>query len=342
ENQGGILSKLVNAINSSGSIGEEFFTRLNHGGQVTFFAPCNAAWDNDLALNALIRDPQKFKDVLEMHLIVDDKLYVEKIIKNSQIRRSLRKRAAYPTPTLNKRQNLYFNVVTVGKNRTVTVEGGGVNATVLQADLAATNGIIHVIDRVLGVPYTTILDKLELDNMLNDTFQLGMRKGFNNNLNDTSRKFTYFVPSDKAWKEASIRMPSTRKVLFMPEYANHATNILERHLVVSDAPYTMERMKLLSNESFQNNKFRREIELPSIRGGPLRLYVEERFDHSLVIHWNGEKIPVSRPDVECTNGVIHIIDMPFLQESDIKINGAPIILLTNQVFMLAVATWLII
>lgn len=48
----------------------------------------------------------------------------------------------------------------------MTVEGGGVNATVIQADLAATNGIIHIIDRVLGVPCTTILDKLRTDPML--------------------------------------------------------------------------------------------------------------------------------------------------------------------------------
>lgn len=48
----------------------------------------------------------------------------------------------------------------------MTVEGGGVNATVIQADLAATNGIIHIIDRVLGVPYTTVLDKLRTDPML--------------------------------------------------------------------------------------------------------------------------------------------------------------------------------
>lgn len=48
----------------------------------------------------------------------------------------------------------------------MTVEGGGVNATVLQPDLAATNGIIHVIDRVLGVPYSTVLEKLKTDPML--------------------------------------------------------------------------------------------------------------------------------------------------------------------------------
>lgn len=64
-------------------------------------------------------------------------------------------------------KSLYFNVVD-GNNgsQTVTVEGGGVNATVITANIAATNGIIHIIDRVLGVPYTTVLDKLRTDPML--------------------------------------------------------------------------------------------------------------------------------------------------------------------------------
>lgn len=68
-------------------------------------------------------------------------------------------------PTWNKGKNLYFNVLNIGNNKTVTVEGGGVTATIIQEDIAATNGIIHIIDRVLGVPYT-ILDKLRSDPML--------------------------------------------------------------------------------------------------------------------------------------------------------------------------------
>lgn len=63
---------------------------------------------------------------------------------------------------------MYFNVVTnhLNNNETVTVEGGGVNATIIQADLVATNGYVHIIDRVLGSPFTTMLQKLKTDPML--------------------------------------------------------------------------------------------------------------------------------------------------------------------------------
>jgi len=61
------------------------------------------------------------------------------------------------------RKNLYFNVIQHGHNETLTVEGGGVNATVVQPNIAATNGIVHIIDRVLGIPYSTVGEKLATD-----------------------------------------------------------------------------------------------------------------------------------------------------------------------------------
>ncbi|XP_044756737.1 fasciclin-1 isoform X2 [Coccinella septempunctata] len=349
EHQWGLLSSFVNAINET-AFGQEFFDRLNHDGQITLFAPCSTAWINDLTLKKLMRDPARFREILNLHLVVDDKIYVDKILKNAQGR-------SFQSPTLNKQQNLYFNVNTVGNNRTVTVEGGGVNATVLQADLAATNGIIHVIDRVLGIPYSNILDKLEKDPQLNITYQLGLRRGFNNYLNDTNKRYTFFVPRDFAWKEASIKFPSTTKVLLMPDYAYHSNNILERHLVATDDEvYTMERIKQLSDNSSQQNKFRKDIELRTIRGGSLRLYVEEKYvgqateldsrngkpaDPTFTIHWNGERIPVYRPDIECTNGIIHIIDMPLLQESDVHISGASMLWITSHLLLLTLTTCLI-
>ncbi|XP_049820790.1 fasciclin-1 isoform X2 [Aethina tumida] len=228
--------------------------------------------------------------------------------------------------TLSRGKNLYFNVVDHGNNRTMTVEGGGVNATVIQADLAATNGIIHIIDRVLGVPCTTILDKLRTDPMLNLTYYLGNLQSFNRQLNDTNRKFTYFVPRDKAWLDARILIPSTIKKLFMHEFAYHATKILERHLIISDVnepPYTIERIKQLTTNSTKTygSFVSNYVELPTVRGS-LKLYIEERPNSTFVINWRGEKIPIFRPNVECTNGIIHVIDVPLLQERDIKVNGA--------------------
>ncbi len=45
----------------------------------------------------------------------------------------------------------------------MTVEGRGVNATVTEKDIGTINGVVQVIDRVLGVPYQTVAEKLSSD-----------------------------------------------------------------------------------------------------------------------------------------------------------------------------------
>jgi len=56
------------------------------------------------------------------------------------------------------------------------------------------------------------------------TYFLGQRRGFNDQLNDTTKRFTYFVPRDYAWEVAAITYPSTTKKLFMPDYSYHVSD----------------------------------------------------------------------------------------------------------------------
>jgi Fasciclin domain. len=41
------------------------------------------------------------------------------------------------------------------------------------------------------------------------------------------------------------------------------------------------------------------------------------------VEWQGEWIHVFRPDVECTNGIIHVIDAVFLKASDVSVTRSP-------------------
>lgn len=54
-----------------------------------------------------------------------------------------------------------------------------------------------------------------------------------------------------------------------------------------------------------------------------------------VIIWNYKKIHVYRPDVECTNGIIHVIDFPMLEEKDIVVSGGSYQIKTNFCIMFA-------
>ncbi|XP_076237842.1 fasciclin 1 Fas1 domain-containing isoform X2 [Calliopsis andreniformis] len=316
--------------------GEEIMSTMSHLRDVTLFAPSNAALAEP-GVQKILQDKQRVKEILNLHY-VKERLPLDKITNKSVSQVS----------TAANRKKLYFNVVQgPSGNQTVTVEGGGVNATVVTANIAATNGIIHIIDRVLGVPYTNVLEKLMTDPMLNSTYFLGQRREFNEQLNDTTKRFTYFAPRDYAWNVAAVSYPSTSKKLFMPEFSYHTKQILERHLVVASEPYSMAKLKEMS----QNDT---AFSLPSVRGN-LKLRVREhnendKHDENAIrpetfvyqIEWEGNWIRVFRPDVECTNGIIHVIDGVFLKDSDVRVTGtASVVSLAPHLIMILIAKWLL-
>lgn len=56
------------------------------------------------------------------------------------------------------------------------------------------------------------------------TYQLGKTNNFNIQLDDTSKKFTYFVPRDFAWNRMETRYPSAHKKMFMKDFGYHVSN----------------------------------------------------------------------------------------------------------------------
>ena len=51
-------------------------------------------------------------------------------------------------------------------NESLMVDGLGVAAEVIERDVGASNGVIHVINRVLGLSSDTVFNKLATDPML--------------------------------------------------------------------------------------------------------------------------------------------------------------------------------
>ncbi|XP_038220115.1 fasciclin-1 isoform X2 [Zerene cesonia] len=303
EKEDGPLCKFYEVIMDLGP-NNQFLNELNLAKDITLFAPSNEAW-NENSVQNILRNHQKLREILSLHL-VRERLPMDVIIHNNM-------NQIYQAPTALPRKYLYFNVVESRSNQTLTVEGGGVNATVTQPNVAATNGFVHIIDRVLGVPYTTVFDKMKTDPMLNITYNLGKRQMFNHQLNDLEHRYTYFVPRDHAWLKFQIKHPSAYNALFKEDFGYYTQQILERHLIRAGRAYTVSDMKLLANETHP-------LVLPTARD-PLRLRVKES-DKNYYVEWNGRWIHVFRPDVECTNGIIHVIDEPFVLESDIRATGA--------------------
>ena len=50
---------------------------------ITLFAPSNDAWDDNNLRNLLV-DKSRIRDILNMHLVVDDRLYLDTIVENNK------------------------------------------------------------------------------------------------------------------------------------------------------------------------------------------------------------------------------------------------------------------
>lgn len=111
--------------------------------------------------------------------------------------------------------------------------------------------------------------------------------------------------------------------------------ILERHLVVADKAFTMADLRSMSNDTIVLPTIRDALTIRVREDGKrestiirARTYVFLRIIHTsfffipgYTIQWNQRNIPVFRSDVECTNGIIHVIDHPFLVDEDIRVTG---------------------
>lgn len=84
EKDGHILSRFFQVIKDQGLEGEKLLGILERTRDVTLFAPSNNALEGDLTLNTIMSDKNKFLEILKLHIVVDDRLYVDKILKNTR------------------------------------------------------------------------------------------------------------------------------------------------------------------------------------------------------------------------------------------------------------------
>ncbi|XP_053689218.1 fasciclin-1 [Sabethes cyaneus] len=310
----------------------DFFKTMANLQQMTLFAPSNDALSHPIVHN-FIRNRDKLREILNLHL-VRDSITTDKIRKNNQNQAAQN----YQIPTAADKKFLYFNVINnrYDHNQTITVEGGGVNATIILSDIAATNGYLHIIDRVLGIPYMTVQEKIETDPMLNLTYQFGRLNQFNEQLNKTTKRFTYFIPRNRAWMQWFQEHQGANLNSFLTDIYQ-TRSVLERHLVVADRVFTMSDLKNMSNDS---------LILPTVGPHNLQIRVKEE-DRRFYVQWKetGKWIPVFRPDVECTNGIMHVIDAPLVRDHDITTSGTSrssctaLVTTLISTIVLAATTW---
>lgn len=292
-----------------------FMEGITGAGELTLLAPSNEAFRRlgDHNLKELLNNQQKLTEILHLH-VIRQRISSDEIIHNPLFQR---------VESEDRRRKLYFTAYGPEENITVSVEGGGVNATVIQPDIGALNGIVHIIDRVLGFPTQTVIEKLSSDAIMSKTHQLAIQDDFIARMKayrdphntHMQQKYTLLVPSDGAWDNIHRYMGSAFKKLFMGEYSYNVRQILERHLLVGREM----NMSQLTDPGHDSH-------LQTIRGKVKIVFVEAGGAEPMgeyYAEWENVRAKVIRPDVQCTDGVIHVIDTVLVQRREISVSGAP-------------------
>jgi uncharacterized surface protein with fasciclin (FAS1) repeats len=161
-------------------------------------------------------------------------------------------------------------------------------ARISQADIRASNGVIHVIDRVLGPPFANLVTSLSA----NPNFKLlaqGIAKAsLTTTLSSTSAPYTVMAPTNAAMTAAGF--DSTTIANLTGTALTNFTNVLRYHLVPG---------RLFSSE-FKNGTLKtlQGTGLPlTISGGP-----------KLKGPANPNPINITSIDFLASTGVIHTID----------------------------------
>ncbi|GJQ85051.1 Fas1 [Trypoxylus dichotomus] len=283
---------------------EEFF---DSDGANTYFIPSDESMDE-------YRTKMTDSYIVKAHIILNKVLFTRPTPKNSIYNSLADVDYIYILLSIQEEHSRYYV-----KSNTIlgdaTHQNGEIKSKIIHQNIPVKNGVVHIIKRPLGVfdktltkfPYLPVLDKLSNDPYLNVTFTLGDKSGFNNLLKQ-SKKFTFFVPRDFGWKKLK-NVYDYDKLLRM-DYMNEIKKVLGRHLIIGDIPYSMETLYNASNANC--------VHLKTYSGRSCFSILYKNSEKKFVVKWNGIYIDVYKPNYECSDGLIHIIDRPLITSEDFK------------------------
>ncbi|XP_068440783.1 periostin, osteoblast specific factor b isoform X4 [Clinocottus analis] len=244
---------------------------IEGSGSFTFFAPSNEAWDllDDEMRGALVSNVNiELYNALHYHMA--DKRFLTKDLKNGM--------------TVNSMYNDLGLKINHYSNGVVTVNC----ARIIYGNQVATNGVVHVIDRVISAVGNTIQDVIEVDDDLTTLSDVAQNSGLLEKLGQPGH-YTLFAPTNEAFEslgsEALERLQGDKEVLMA---------LLNFHLL--DSVQCSEA--IMAGTSYE-----------TLEGNSIEIGCD---GESLTV--NGIKM-VRKKDIVTTNGVIHLIDQVLMPDS---------------------------
>lgn len=166
----------------------------------------------------------------------------------------------------------------VVKNGTVRVD----KAAVIMTDVLASNGVIHAIDTVLLPSEQTVVEVAMKAGSFQTLCKLLKAADWVEPLNGAG-PFTVFAPTDEAFAKIDA---DTLESLLLPENKAKLAEILKYHVV---------KGRVFSDQAVKAG------DAKTAQGGSV--HITSKKDKVMV---NGAK--VIKPDIDASNGVIHVID----------------------------------
>ncbi|XP_036600676.1 periostin isoform X9 [Trichosurus vulpecula] len=240
-------------------------------GSYTFFAPSNEAWDNldsDIRRGLESNVNVELLNALHSHMV--NKRMLTKDLKNGMV-----------VPSMYNNLGLFINHY---PNGVVTVNC----ARIIHGNQIATNGVVHVIDRVLTQIGTSIQDFLEADDDLSSFRAAAITSDLLEALGRDGH-FTLFAPTNEAFEK-------------LPR------GVLER--IMGDKVASEALLKYHILNTLQCSE--------AIMGGAVFETLE---GNTIEIGCDGESLTVNgvkmvnRKDIVTNNGVIHLIDQVLIPDS---------------------------
>lgn len=252
----GQFKTLVKAVEAAGLV-----ETLSGPGPFTVFAPTDDAFAKlpDGALESLLKNPESLKSVLLYH-VVPGKVMAADVVKLKTAKTAL------------------GQPVQIDASKGVRVE----NANVVKTDIAASNGVIHVIDAVI-MPKNDIIEAARSAGSFKTLLTAIEAAGLTDTLRGAG-PFTVFAPTD----EAFAKLPKNTLDALLKDKAK-LSSILTYH-VVPGKVMAADVVKLKEAKTVQGQSV--------------------KIDASAGVKVNDAK--VVKTDVPATNGVIHVIDSVLL------------------------------
>lgn len=261
------FSTLVAALEKTG-----LTSTLNQTGSFTVFAPTNDAFNAFLTANGYANleavPTAALKEILLNHVVSGKNL--ANSLTTGYVK-TLGKGAASSTNTLSMYVDISGGMVTLNGVSTVT-----------QADITATNGVIHKVNAVIGLP--TIVTHAAANTNFTTLVGLLTSQNLVATLNGTSGSpFTVFAPSNAAFTTFESQNPGVLGSLTSAQ----VTSVLTYH-VVGGANVLSNAIPTTPITTLETGTF-------TVAG-------------TVITDEAGRNTNIVATDVQCSNGVIHVLN----------------------------------